>query len=206
MHIRTRRLLGLGAVLTLGAVVVVFTTFASAASGSADHVRWDITHLAGGAPPGPVTAGGSDSATAANGGGTITLTGTGTFVAPASGGGSNAVTGGGTWTTSAPYAGSGTYEVVELVDWELANFQAPPPVIVDGIGDANNKPANGNAVLRIEFSDGSHGVLTVGCHGPAAPAGIFEGIAVTKGSTTYYTTPAPVPGDPNGRTLFHVRV
>jgi hypothetical protein len=206
MRIRTKRLLGLGALLTLGAVVVVFTTFASAASGSADHVRWDIIHLAGGAPPGPITPGGSDSATAVNGGGTITLTGTGTFVAPAGGGGSNAVTGGGNWTTSAPYAGSGTYKVVELADWEFANFQAPPPVFVDLIGDANNKAANGNAVMRIEFSDGSQGVLTVGCHGPAAPAGIFEGIAVTKGSTTYYTTPAPVGGDPNGRTIFHVRV
>jgi hypothetical protein len=206
MRVPRKRLLQLGAVLTLGAVVVVFTTFASAASGSADHVRWDITHLAGGAPPGPITPGGSASATAANGGGTITLTGTGTFVAPASGGGSNAVTGGGNWTTSAPYAGSGTYKVVELADWEFASFQAPPPVFVDLIGDAKNKPANGNAVMRIEFSDGSHGVLTVGCHGPAAPAGIFEGIAVTKGYTTYYITPAPVAGDPNGRTLFHVRV
>jgi hypothetical protein len=206
MHMSTRRLWGLGALLMLGAVVVVFTAFASAASGSAQHVRWDITILVGGGPPGPALPGGSDSATAANGGGTITLTGTGTFVAPAGGGGSNAVTGGGNWTTSAPYAGSGTYEVVELLDWELANLQAPPPVIVDGIGDANNKPANGNAVMRIEFSDGSQGVLTVGCHGPGAPAGIFEGIAVTKGSTTYYTTPAPVPGDPLGRTLFHVRV
>ena len=203
MHMSTRRLLGLGAALTLGAVVVL-TAFASAASGSAQHVRWDIIHLAGGTVPGPATAGGSASATAANGGGTITLTGAGTFVAPAGGGGSNAVTGGGTWTATAPYAGSGTYEVVELADWEFANLQTPG-VVTDLIGDASNKGANGNAVMRIAFSDGSQGVLTVGCHGPGAPSGIFEGIAVTKGYVTYYTTPAPVNGVDAGRTSFHVR-
>jgi len=202
MAIRRRRLLGFGAAATICAAVVVFTTFASAAPASAQHVRWDIIHLAGGAPPGPVTAGGSASATAANGGATITLTGSGTFVAPAGGGGSHAVTGGGTWSLST--GGSGTYTVVEVVDWEFANFQTPG-VITDLIGDAHNLGSNGNAVLGITFSDGSRGVLTVGCHGPGAPAGIFEGIAVTKGFNTYYTTPAPVGGVDFGRTSFHVR-
>ncbi len=204
MRVRTKKLLQLGAVLTLGAMVVVLTTFAGAASAKAKHARWDIINLAGGAPPGPITPGGVASAEAANGGGTITLTGSGTFVAPASGGGSNGVTGGGTWTTST--GGSGTYTVVALVDFEFANFQAPPPAFIDLIGDANNKAANGNAVMRIEYSDGSRGVLTVGCHGPAAPAGIFEGIAVTKGYTTYYTVAAPVGGVNANRTIFHVRV
>ena len=44
-----------------------------------------------------------------------------------------------------------------------------------------------------------------GCHGPGAPPGIFEGIATTKGYTTYYEVPAPVAGVNAGRTLFHVR-
>lgn len=204
MGIRAKKFLGLGVVLTLGALLVLLVTFASAASGQANHARWDIIHLAGGAPPGPITPGGVASAEAANGGGTITLTGSGTFVAPAGGGGSNGVTGGGTWTTTSP-ARSGTYTVVELVDFEFANFQFPPPAFVDLIGDENNKAANGNAVMRIEYSDGSRGVLTVGCHGPGAPAGIFEGIAVTKGFTTYYNVPAPPPNVNTGRTLFHVR-
>jgi hypothetical protein len=204
MHIRTTRLLGLGALVTLGAVVVVITAFASAASGSAQHARWDIISFNGDFST-PINPGGVASATAANGGGTITLTGTGTFVAPSSGGGSHAVTGGGTWTTSAPYAGSGTYEVTELVSWELANLQTTPPGgAIDHIGDVNER-ANGTAVLRIEFSDGSQGVLTVGCHGPGAPAGIFEGIATTKGFTTYYTVQAPVGGVNANRTIFHVR-
>jgi hypothetical protein len=203
MHIRTKRLLGLGALLTLGAVVVVFTAFASAASGSAQHARWDIISFNGDFST-PINPGGVASATAANAGGTITLTGTGTFVAPASGGGSNAVTGGGNWTASAPYAGSGTYEVVELVSWELANLQSSTPVAIDNIGEVSER-ANGTAVLRIEFSDGQSGVLTVGCHGPGAPAGIFEGIAVTKGYQTYYIVSPPAPNVNANRTLFHVR-
>ena len=64
---------------------------------------------------------------------------------------------------------------------------------------------NGTAVLKIAFSDGSNGALTIGCHGPGAPPGIFEGIATTKGYTTYYTVPAPMPGVDAGRTNFHVR-
>jgi hypothetical protein len=72
--------------------------------------------------------------------------------------------------------------------------------VTDNIGDTTER-ANGTAVLRIEFSDGKSGVLTVGCHGPGAPPGIFEGIATTKGFTTFYNVPVP-PGNANtGRTL-----
>jgi hypothetical protein len=158
------------------------------------------------APPPPVTfdPGGVASAQTPDGE-TITLTGSGTFVAPAgSNGGSNAVTGGGTWTTST--GGSGTYEVKELVSWE---FASPQPLLIGGFpvtdntGDTTER-ANGVAVLRIEFSDGQSGVLTVGCHGPGAPAGIFEGIATTKGYKTYYDVPSPLGNVNAGRTLFHV--
>jgi hypothetical protein len=114
------------------------------------------------------------------------------------------VTGGGTWTTSA--GGSGTYEVKELVSWEFASPQSlliggfP---VTDNTGDTTER-ANGVAVLRIVFSDGQSGVLTVGCHGPGAPAGIFEGVATTKGYKTYYDVPAPLGNVNAGRTLFHV--
>lgn len=208
MHIRTRRLLGLGAALTLGAVVVVFTTFASTASGSAQQVRWDIVSVSPIpiAPPPPVTFNPGGVATAQTPEGvTITLTGSGTFVAPASGGGSHAVTGGGTWSISG--GGSGTYSVTELVAWE---FGSPQNLLIGGLpvtdntGDTTER-ANGTAVLGIEFSDGTSGVLTVGCHGPGAPAGIFEGIATTKGFTTFYNVPAPPANGNTGRTLFHVR-
>jgi|SRR5205809_5623116 len=193
---QTKRLLWLGVpVLVVAALLPM-----SVSAGGAKHVRWDIIHLVGGAPPGPVTAGGVASASAPDGD-TITLTGSGTFVAPAgSNGGSGAVTGGGTWQTS---SGSGTYRVTELVSFVFANFQSATPVLNDMIGDTNER-ANGTAVLRVQFSDGQSGVLTVGCHGPGAPPGIFEGIATTKGYKTYYAVHDPVGGVDANRTIFHV--
>ena len=196
---RNRRFWGLGTVLAFGAALLLLTTFASAAPGGrAQHVRWDIISTTG-IPPTPINAGGHASATAPDGD-TITLTGSGHFVAPASGGGSSAAAGGGTWTTTS--GGSGTYRVTRLVSWQFANFQTNVGFI-DNIG--GGRRANGTSVLKIAFSDGSTGVLTVGCHGPGAPPGIFEGIATTKGYKTYYTVPTPVPGVDAGRTLFHVR-
>ena len=98
---------------------------------------------------------------------------------------------------------SGTYKVRKLVSFVLANRQASTPTFIDNIG-ALNARANGTAVLRIVYSDGSSGVLTVGCHGPGAPPGIFEGIAVTKGYVTYYTVAAPAAGVDANRTIFHI--
>ncbi len=199
MRIRAR-FWALATALALGATLILLTTFASAAPRGAQHVRWDIISLVGGNPPGPINPGGHASATAPNGGDTITLTGSGTFVAPASGGGSGAATGGGTWTTSS--GGSGTYEVTSLVSWASAGPQTGSP-FVDNIDEGT--PTNGTAVLKIAFSDGSQGILTVGCHGPGAPPGIFEGIATTKGYTTYYIVQPPTSGVDANRTIFHVR-
>ena len=193
--------LGLLAVPVLALAALVPLT---ATAGGAQHVSWAIISISPIplVPPLTFNPGGVASAQTPEGA-TITLTGSGTFVAPAGrNGGSNAVTGGGTWTTS---TGSGTYEVKELVVWEFANLQALPGglPVTDNTGDTT-KRANGVAVLRIEFSDGQSGVLTVGCHGPGAPAGIFEGIATTKGFTTYYNVPAPLGTVDAGRTVFHV--
>jgi hypothetical protein len=189
---------GLGAVVAIGAVLMLLTTFASAASsGGAAHVRWDIISTIG-IPPTPLNPGGHASASAPDGD-TITLTGSGHFVAAASGGASSGVSGGGTWTTS---GGSGTYRVTSLVSWVRANDQANVG-FVDNIGGGTR--TNGTAVLTIAFSDGSSGVLTIGCHGPGAPPGIFEGIATTKGYKTYYTVHSPAAGVDGNRTIFHVR-
>ena len=197
MRIRAR-FWGLGAVLVLGAALMLLTTFAGAAPGGAAHVRWDIISTTG-IPPAPINAGGHASAMAPDGD-MITLTGSGHFVAPASGGGSGAVDGGGTWTTSS--GGSGTYTVTRLVSWAPANAQANVG-FVDNIDEGTR--TNGTAVLVIAFSDGQQGVLTVGCHGPGAPPGIFEGIATTKGFKTYYAAEDPAAGVDANRTLFHVR-
>ena len=198
MRIKRFGLVGV-AVLALAAVLPL-----SATGRGAQHVSWAIISVSPIplVPPLTFNPGGVASAQTPEGA-TITLTGSGTFVAPSGeNGGSNAVTGGGTWTTS---TASGTYEVKRLVAWEFANLQALPGglPVTDNTGDST-KRANGTAVLRIEFSDGQSGVLTVGCHGPGAPAGIFEGIATTKGFTTYYNVPAPVGTADAGRTIFHV--
>jgi len=192
-----KKLLWVGLPVLALAVLLPMTVEA----GGAKHVRWDIISLVGGAPPGPINPGGHASAMAPDGD-MITLTGTGTFVAPAgSNGGSGAVTGGGTWHNA---AGSGTYQVKELVSFVKANPQSSTPVFVDNIGSLTQR-TNGTAVLRIQFSDGASGVLTVGCHGPGAPPGIIEGIAVTRGFKTYFETEEPVGGVDANRTLFHVR-
>jgi len=192
MRIRARYW-GAGAILALGATLVLLVALPSSAANGAQHVRWDIFTLVGG---NTINPGGPASATAP-GGDTITLTGSGHFVAPAIGGGSGAVDGGGTWATSS--GGSGTYTVTGLVSWESAGPQADVG-FVDNIDEGTR--TNGTAVLTIEISDGSSGVLTLGCHGPGAPAGIFEGIATTKAYNTYYTVHDPE-GE-FGRTLFHV--
>ena len=196
---RSARLWGLGAALALAAALMLLTTFASAASsGGAAHVRWDIMSTTG-IPPAPLNPGGHASAMAPDGD-TITLTGSGHFVAPGSGGGSAGVDGGGIWSTSS--GGSGTYHVTALVSWERANDQANVG-FVDNIDEGTR--TNGTAVLKVRFSDGSSGILTVGCHGPGAPPGIFEGIATTKGYKTYYTVQPPTSGVDSNRTIFHVR-
>src|SRR6266542_4132181 len=111
---------GLGAVVAIGVVLMLLTTFASAASsGGAKHVRWDIISTTG-IPPAPISPGGHASATAPDND-TITLTGSGHFVAPANGGGSSGASGGGTWTTTS--GGNGTYSVKALVSWQRANDQ-----------------------------------------------------------------------------------
>ena len=203
MRIGKQWQLRLGLMLTLAIGLVLFVSWSSAASnGGAQHVRWDIQSLAGGAPPGPINPGGHASATAP-GGDTITLTGFGTFVAPASGGRSSAVTGGGTWSTTANGGTSGTYTVTSLVAWESAGPQAATPAFIDNIDEGTR--TNGTAVLTIAFSDRTQGVLTIGCHGPGAPPGTFEGIATTKNYKTYYSVEDPSPGVDANRSLFHVR-
>ena len=95
------------------------------------------------------------------------------------------------------------------VGWNLLSRRAARvqslerTLLLDNIDEGTR--TNGTAVLTIAFSDGSQGVLTIGCHGPGAPPGIFEGIATTKGYVTYYDVQAPTGGVDANRTIFHVR-
>jgi len=188
------------------ALVLLFSS--SVALGQADHVRWDIASLIFGSPP-TINPNGEAFAFAYHTPGNpsaakIRLTGTGTFVAPASGGPSSAVTGGGTWETSGAGLpeGSGNYRVTKLVSWAFAGLQTGTPI--DNIGDVAER-ASGTAVFLIEYDDGSQGMLGVGCHGPGAPNGIFEGVIATKGHVTYWNGELPSAGVDKNRTLFHVR-
>ena len=186
----------------VSAPITVAVAASQSGAGGADHVRWDIISV--NIPITTVSPGGVAFALAANPNTLrLKLTGAGTFVAPASGGRSSAVTGGGTWETFSGdvSTGSGTYTVSGLTSWEFASFQTPG--LIDRIGDPNES-ANGNAVLRIEYSDGSSGTLGIGCHGPGAPNGIVEGVIATKGFVTYWNAQPPSPTVDANRTLFHV--
>jgi hypothetical protein len=202
MRVTTRRALA-GAAVFLAALLST-ALLLPVARAAADHIRWDIIHFNAATTPPTVSPGGVAFAAASNPSTlTIKLTGSGTFVGPASGGTSSGVTGGGTWETFSgnTSTGSGTYEVRELISWQFANF-ATPGSVIDEVGGGTR--ANGNAVLRITYSDGSEGVLGVGCHGPGAPGGILEGVIATKGFVTYWNAQAPVGGVDANRTLFHL--
>lgn len=188
-------------VLTSAAFAIVFAQ--PVASAQATHVQWDIVSLT--APPPTLNPGGIASAMAKDGS-MITVSGTGTFVAPADGAGSNSsATGGGTWETFAPggdSTGNGTYWVTGLVRWDQAPGALGVPPF-DNTGDPAER-SSGLAVLRVEYSDGSHGILVVSCALPGSPPSMSEGISVTKGSVDYFQILSPVPGVDANRTLFHV--
>jgi len=187
-------------------IIVLMAAASPFAFAQAAHVRWDIVSV-NFSPPFTTKAGGVASATAKDGS-YITMTGSGTFVAPAGGSGtSSATTGGGTWTTfdsGGVMTGTGTYEVAGLVRWNPAPFPpgGPPPRI--DLIDPSAMRSTGLAVLRITYSDGEHGILVVSCTGVTAPAFMFEGITATKKFTDYKSPVPPVLGVDGNRTLFHV--
>jgi hypothetical protein len=121
----------LAAFVASAAVLWSVAVHAPAAHAKAAHIRWDIPSFSDSPPTlGPD---GQDSALAEDST-RITLTGSGTFVAPAGGAGtSGAVTGGGAWETfdkMGMLTANGTYQVTGLVRWE----EAPGRLV--GIEDA----------------------------------------------------------------------
>lgn len=167
------------------------------------RIRWDIITLTAG----PTVHPGGQASAKDNIDDTITLTGSGTFVV---GTGreherGNHVTGGGTWMITTKSSGSsGTYRVTGLVRWEEAPGTFPG--LADAVANRDDFRA-GLAVLRIEYSDGSHGILVVSCHGAGTPDSVFEGITASKDFVDFWNRVAPS-GTPTGananRTSFHV--
>lgn len=185
--------------LAISIAIVAIAPIGSKAGAQAQHLRWDIVSLnAGVASPGGIAS------ARANDNSKITMTGSGTFVAPGGGAGSNGSTkGGGVWTafdSSGTTVGGGTYEVTGLVRWDQAPGTFP---VIDAIDDGT--PSAGLVALRILYSDGDRGVLVVSCHLAGTPDSVFEGITASKGFVDYWNREGPVPGVDADRTLFHVR-
>lgn len=199
-----RAWLALGLALALGlgiGLIPSASVNAAGASHGATALRWDLIHLIGTV----ISAGGFDSAKAADGS-QITLTGSGTFLSTPGKGEPQAVTGGGTWETfasSGTSTGSGNYVVTGLVSFDDAGPNGVP-TLTDQIGSYLDA-RGGLLVLRVLYSDGEEGVLTVSCHGPAnVPDTVFEGITATKGIVGYVDRGQPAPGVDANRTVFHV--
>jgi len=144
--------------------------------------RWDIPVLTLSNGVITVSAGGTASALAQDGS-KITVKGFGTFEV-----GDDDATGGGTWTTFAAdgvtMTGTGTFKVTGLVRFVLAPGRLPP-TFHDTIGDVNRTHA-GLAHLRVDYDDGSKGILIVSCAAPGAPPSMFEGITASKGFVDYW--------------------
>jgi len=181
-------------VVTLLSVGIWLAVVKHNANAQAQHVRWDIIP-----PTGDIRPGGSASATAADGS-TITLMGSGTFVAPASDkGSSSAATGGGTWAIfpkgSSTASASGTYQVEGLVRFD----EAPGSLtgVNDLIGDLEDAHA-GLAILRIVYSDGDRGVLVFSCSLDGSPPPIPEGVSASKKFVDFFSIVQ------EGVTIFHV--
>ncbi len=196
--------------LLIGVAVTSFAWLGARADGEgATRLSWDLIHLIGNV----LSAGGVDSAKAADGSG-ITLTGSGTWLSlpgqkeHGEHGQEGAVTGGGTWETfssTGASTGSGTYVVTGLVSFENAGPNGvAPPALIDTIGSYLDA-RGGLLILRVLYSDGEQGVLTVSCHGPAnVPNTVFEGITTTKGIVGYVDRGKPANGVDGNRTVFHV--
>lgn len=177
--------------LALAATLAV----APVVNAAATRVRWDIisvdfSRIA-------LRAGGPASARA-NDGSIITITGSGTFFP----GSFIPPTGGGSWETrdaNGVVTGNGTYRVTGVVQWENGGGTNTD------IDDISPAPRTGGlAVLRVQYSDGNRGILTVGCRLIGTPTTVFEGITATKGVAAYWNTVPPAPRIDSGRTLFHI--
>jgi hypothetical protein len=185
--------------LTLSPIIGRSSVYAA----TCDHIRWDLIHADFSTKPATIKAGGMSIASADVITNQITFTdSSGTFVAPPSGGISHAVTGGGTWTTSDGMSTkTGMYTVTALVTWQFASLQPPNP---NDLIDPDDLRANGTAILKIQYDDGSEGILGIGCHDGNAPPGIQEGVIATKGYVTYWLGAAHGPGVDINFTLFHI--
>ena len=205
MHFERRRF------SMMTSVLAVLAATASVA-GAQDKIRWDIVSLQFGGPgcePAVcISAGGVASAWAPNAAvaglrAKISLKGSGTF-SPYDPGD---VTGGGEFTIynadQDRVLASGRYTVTELI-----SFVIDSPFLLGIVNRITNTTAadfrNGFAVLRIAFSDGTRGILTINCAGPGTGPDPFEGVTISKGVAHFTVPEGPLPNIDANRTVFVV--
>jgi len=169
--------------------------------------RWDLIHLTSQGTNTFLDAGGNDYAKAADGS-YIRLTGSGKWITISGHEEPEAATGGGAWmafdSTGTNSTGSGTYAVTGGVAFTVVPGSTPAAGTIDSIGNPDDS-RSGLLILRVRYSDGEDGVLTVSCHGGGAvPETIFEGITATKGFVGYVDRGKPEAGVDQNRTAFHV--
>jgi hypothetical protein len=165
---------------------------------AAATIRWDIQRPAVREGDVITIAGGGEARARSRQDQTLTVTGTGTFVP----GSPRRVTGGGDFriqdAQEAVVAG-GTYRVTELLAWESApgGPQPPPPLqVIDTIGNLEDQRP-GLVTLRVAYSDGREGVLTVSCRLVGTPPTVLEGVVASYGFLLFWNAE-------ERDTLFHV--
>jgi len=166
-------------------------------------IRWDLINVAFTSPP-TLSPGGHASAITTDGT-SITMTGSGTF--SSNSGKPQNVTGGGTWATfnadGTPTNNSGTYTVTRFVRFALAPVTGPPTFNDTICSDCEVHSAL--ALLAIQYSDGSQGLLVVSCAAsPGTPPSVFEGITATKDFVDYWKPAEHVPGVNANFTSIHI--
>jgi hypothetical protein len=201
------RLLGL-ALPPAALVFLLLPLLANAASGGSGNTKyqWDIINFD--FATSTISSGGQASAFATGGGGSthtgkITLTGHGTF--RSNSGNPQDATGGGSWQTfdgTGTPTGSGTYQVIGFVDFDVASGSLPPSVT--DLSGIKADVRSGLGVFKIAYDDGSDGVLVVSCDLPVgSPSTLFEGITASKGFVDYWERDPAVAGVNANRTNFH---
>jgi hypothetical protein len=188
----------------IGAMFMLSLPLLAGTAYGESRYRWDFPAFS--ASNGVVTLSAGETASAlAQDGSMITLKGFGTFAV-----GDDDVTGGGTWTTvdSHGKVSTGNFVVTGLVRFVLAPGGLPP-TFHDTIGDVTKTHA-GLVHLRVDYGDGSKGILIISCAAPGAPPTMFEGITASKGFVDYWNRVAPMepmpgmpPSGPNF-TIFHL--
>jgi hypothetical protein len=184
-------------------LILVVGLFSLGAGGEAraQTAQWDIISVSF-SPTGNTFSPGGVASALAGDGSQISVTGSGSFVVEKP----TTVTGGGVWLTRNPVGfvtGFGIYQVTEVLTFTEAPG-TPAPGSIDNIIGKIEQFRSGLAVLRITYSDGSKGLLTVNCDLPVgSPPAIPEGISATKGFVDYWFILRPIAGVDGNRTSFH---